>query len=66
MKYKVFISSVQREFSKDFELVEQAVDFVMSRIDIWTGLPDSYKTAQAETKMELPWKAVREAIVNAV
>ena len=47
MKYKVFISSVQREFSKDFELVEQAVDFVMSRIDSWIGLPDAYKTAQA-------------------
>jgi len=47
-----------------FELVDQAFDFVMSKIDRAVIPRDGKVTSDVE--YELPWKAVREAIVNAV
>jgi len=47
-----------------FELIEQAVSFVMSRIDIWVGSRDT--GSSVDTKYELPIQAVTEAIVNAI
>ena len=46
-----------------FELIDQTLDFVMSRVDFWVGAP---KKAAAPTKPEFPDEAIREAIVNAV
>ena len=48
-----------------FELVDQAVDFVMGRVDFAVGAHDG-ETAAAPTKSEFPRDAIREAIVNAV
>lgn len=47
-----------------FELVEQAVSFVASRIDARVGERD--KSAQVDVDYELPLQAVTEAIVNAI
>ena len=47
-----------------FQLVNQAVDFVLSKIDISVGTRDM--DIQAPIKYELPPLAVTEAIVNAV
>lgn len=47
-----------------FELVDQAVDFVMSKIDRSVGT--RAQGPQAPVKYELPGQAVAEAIVNAV
>ena len=47
-----------------FELVDQASDFVMSKINR-AVIPRDGKAA-SDVEYELPWKAVREAIVNAV
>ena len=47
-----------------FELIDQAVSFVMSRIDATVG--DRDKSFQADVTSELPLQAVTEAIVNAV
>ena len=49
-----------------FEQIDQALDFVMSRVDHWVGPRDVVATAQAPARSELPVEAVREAIVNAV
>lgn len=49
-----------------FELVDQATDFVMSRVDNWVGTRDKGETASVPTHPELPIDAVKEAIVNAV
>lgn len=49
-----------------FEQIDQALDFVMSRVDHWVGPRDGVATAQAPARSELPVEAVREAIVNAV
>ncbi|MDE7101554.1 MAG: DUF4062 domain-containing protein, partial [Bacteroidales bacterium] len=49
-----------------FELVDQATDFVMSRVDNWVGTRDKGDTASVPTHPELPIDAVKEAIVNAV
>jgi len=49
-----------------FELVDQALEFVMSHVDFWVGAPISKTSGAAPTKSELPPDAVREAIVNAV
>jgi predicted HTH transcriptional regulator len=49
-----------------FELVDQATYFVMSHIRNWVGTRDSGDTAAVPTKFELPYDAVKEAIVNAV
>ena len=48
-----------------FELVDQAVDFVMSRVDFAVGAHDG-ESAAAPTRSEFPRDAIREAIVNAV
>jgi ATP-dependent DNA helicase RecG len=47
-----------------FELVDQAVDFVMSKIDRAVGT--RAKSARAPETYELPHDAVAEAIVNAI
>ena len=47
-----------------FELVDQALDFVMSKIDRWIGT--RAESAQAPTIYEIPREVVSEAIVNAV
>lgn len=47
-----------------FELVEQAVSFVASRIDARVG--ERNKSAQVDVHYELPLQAVTEAIVNAI
>jgi len=49
-----------------FEMIDQATAFVMSRIDNWTGTRSEGDTAVVPTKTELPYDAVKEAIVNAV
>ena len=47
-----------------FQLVNQAVDFVLSKIDVSVGTRDT--SAQVPVHYELPASAVSEAIVNAV
>ena len=47
-----------------FQLIDQAVDFVMSRIDARVGTRE--KKTDVDIDYELPLDAVREAIVNAV
>jgi ATP-dependent DNA helicase RecG len=47
-----------------FELVDQAIDFVMSKINVSVGTRE--KSAQAPVKYEIPRDVVAEAIVNAV
>lgn len=47
-----------------FELVDQAKDFVLSKIDLWVGTRE--KSTQVPTKYEIPQEVVVEAIVNAV
>ncbi len=47
-----------------FQLVNQAVDFILSRIDISVG--DRSRSVDAPVEYELPPSAVTEAIVNAV
>ena len=47
-----------------FEQVDQAVDFVLSKINVSVGTRD--KTVQAPVAYELPRAAITEAIVNAV
>ena len=47
-----------------FELVDQAVDFVMSKINLWVGT--RAQSVQAPVQYEIPREVVSEAIVNAV
>lgn len=47
-----------------FSLVDQAVDFVLSRIDLYVG--DRSRSVDVPVHYELPPSAVTEAIVNAV
>lgn len=47
-----------------FELVDQAVDFVMSKINLAVGTRKH--STQAPVEYEIPQEVVREAIVNAV
>lgn len=47
-----------------FEQVDQAVDFVLSKIDLSVGTRAA--STQAPTRYELPPDVIREAIVNAV
>jgi hypothetical protein len=47
-----------------FELVEQAVDFVLSKIDLYVG--DRSKKIHVDVEYEIPKQVVTEAIVNAV
>lgn len=55
--YQVYQGSV-------FELIEQAVSFIMSRINVRVGTRE--KRTDMDVEYELPLEAVREAIVNAV
>lgn len=55
--YQVYRGSV-------FELIDQAVGFVMSRVD--AAVSDRGKGPQADIHYELPVQAVTEAIVNSV
>ena len=48
-----------------FELVDQALEFVMSRVDFMIGRRGG-PTAAAPTKPEFPRDAIQEALVNAV
>ena len=47
-----------------FDLVDQAVDFVLSKIDLAVGTRE--RSTQAPVAYEMPPEVVREAIVNAV
>jgi predicted HTH transcriptional regulator len=47
-----------------FQMIEQAVDFVLSKIDLRIGLRET--SIYAPAQYELPMFAVKEAIVNAV
>ncbi|MDO5580644.1 MAG: DUF4062 domain-containing protein [Planctomycetia bacterium] len=47
-----------------FELVEQAKDFVLSKINLWVGTRE--KSAQVPVQYEFPQEVVTEAIVNAI
>jgi predicted HTH transcriptional regulator len=47
-----------------FDLVDQAKDFVLSKIDLWVGTRAT--STQAPTAYEIPQEVVAEAIVNAV
>ncbi len=47
-----------------FDLVDQAVDFVMSKINLWVGTREA--GPQVPIKYEIPRDVVAEAIVNAV
>ncbi|UUX93144.1 ATP-binding protein [Methanoplanus endosymbiosus] len=47
-----------------FELVDQAVDFVLSKIDLYVGTREN--GSQAPVRYEIPKEVVAEAIVNAV
>jgi ATP-dependent DNA helicase RecG len=47
-----------------FELVDKAVDFVMSRVARVVEPSDT--SAQSDVRYEVPFRAVREAVVNAV
>jgi len=47
-----------------FEIIASAVDFVLSKINLYTG--DRSKSPQVNVQYELPIRAVTEAIVNAV
>ena len=57
LSYQVYKGTV-------FDLVDQAKDFVLSKIDLWTG--DRSQGVQAPTEYEIPQDVVAEAIVNAV
>lgn len=47
-----------------FDLVDQAVDFVMSKINLWVGT--RAESTQVPIKYEIPREVVVEAIVNAI
>ncbi len=47
-----------------FDLVDQAVDFVMSKINLWVGTREA--GPQVPVRYEIPREVVTEAIVNAV
>ena len=47
-----------------FQLVDQAVDFVLSKINLWIGT--RAESVQAPVAYEIPKEVVTEAIVNAV
>lgn len=64
--YEVFkpIPSYQVYKGTLFDLVDQAIDFVLSKIDLWVGT--RAEGSQAPTAYEIPREVVAEAIVNAV
>jgi predicted HTH transcriptional regulator len=55
--YQVYRGSI-------FEMIASAVDFVLSKINVYSG--DRSKSINVEVQYELPVEAVTEAIVNAV
>ena len=57
--YQIYMGDV-------FELVDQATRFVMTHVSNWVGTRDTGDTAEVPTKFELPYDAVKEAIVNAI
>src|SRR5690606_7843951 len=58
------IPSYQVYKGTDFDLVAQARDFVLSKIDLWTG--DRSRGVQVPTAYQIPQEVVAAAIVNAV
>ena len=58
------IPSYQRYNGTAFQLVDQAVDFVLSKINLSVGT--RAESTQAPVSYEIPKEVVREAIVNAV
>jgi ATP-dependent DNA helicase RecG len=58
------IPSYQSYKGTVFELVDQAVDFVLSKINLWVGT--RAESVQVPIKYEIPKEVVTEAIVNAV
>ena len=58
------IPSLQAYKGDVFQLVNQAVDFVLSKIDAWVGTRET--STQVPVEYELPRVAVTEAIVNAI
>ena len=57
--YQIYMGDV-------FELVDQATRFVMTHVSNWVGTRETGDTAEVPTKFELPYDAVKEAIVNAI
>ena len=47
-----------------FEMIEKAVDFVLSKINLYVG--DRSKSVTVDVEYEIPRQAITEAIVNAV
>ena len=58
------IPSYQTYKGDVFQLVDQAVDFILSKIDLEIG--DRSQTTAIATRYEIPQAAVAEAVVNAV
>jgi predicted HTH transcriptional regulator len=58
------IPSLQVYKGTVFELVDQAKDFVLSKINLWVGT--RAEGSQAPTTYEIPQEVIVEAIVNAV
>lgn len=58
------IPSYQVYKGTTFQLVDQAVDFVLSKINLWVGT--RAESVQAPVAYEIPKEVVTEAIVNAV
>lgn len=58
------IPSQQVYYGTLFELVDQAVDFVMARIA--RAVEPSSASPESKVRYEVPYRVVREAIVNAV
>ena len=58
------IPSYQVYKGNAFEMIASAVDFVLSKINLYTG--DRSKSPHVDVEYELPIEAVTEAIVNAV
>ena len=59
LSYQIFKGDV-------FQIVNDTCSFVMSHVDNWTGTRKNGPTAAVETRPELPFDAVKEAVVNAV
>ena len=57
--YQIYMGDV-------FELMDQATRFVMTHVSNWVGTRETGDTAEVPTKFELPYDAVKEAIVNAI
>lgn len=49
-----------------FEMADAATNFVLSHLNNYVGGRDSGPTAEAPSKFEIPERAIKEAIVNAI